>query len=74
MIRNRRLHFESAQARPGIVQWGVFVLKVLGIATASVSAGVLVRNWLHARVVKRYYTLDMRRLREEHLATARDTI
>ena len=69
VVRNRRLHFDSAQARHGLVQRGVFVLAIAGIATV-----VLLRNWLHARAVKRYCTLDMRRLRENRLATARDAI
>lgn len=59
----------SAQARPSRARWGAFVLVVGGIATV-----VFLRTWLHARAVKRYYTLDMRRLHENRLATARDAI
>ena len=69
VIRNRRLHFESAQTRPSRAWLGASVLAIAGVATV-----VLLRTWLHTRAVKRYCTLDMRRLRENRLATARDAI
>lgn len=69
VVRNRRLHLASAQTRPSRAWLGASVLAMVGVATL-----VLLRTWLHARAVKRYYTLDMRRLHENRLAAARDAI
>lgn len=69
VIRNRRLHFVSDQTRPNHAWLGAPVLAIAGIATV-----VLLRSWLHTRTAKRYYTLNMCRLRENRLVTARDVI
>lgn len=64
VIRDRRLYFESAES-PARAPIAALVFAIAWIIVAA-----LLRNWLHARSLKRYYTLDIRRLRENALHAA----
>jgi hypothetical protein len=67
VVRDGRLYFEGVGPQPGRMHPEALILAVAGIG-----AVVLLSNWLRTSAACRNFSLDMRRLHADHLATAGD--